>query len=950
LSNAAHPATVDARLALHSRFVSRIKRRYQAEAEWLAGRDSLAPVSAASLNACIGACMGGESNRLHELGAALRITRQLAVTRLAERDVLGLAPLSEVTRTMTLLAETCLTHAWRQVVAELSPLYGAPGSDFWVVGMGKLGARELNVSSDIDLVYLYETDAPSAGGSRGRLSAHEWIALGVRRLYELIGATTEHGFVFRVDTNLRPNGASGPPVCSLDMLEEYFEVQGREWERLAWLKSRVVMSASLSSGGESPRVGPVSDAEAGEATAGLASATSPAPLSPGLARLRSAVLPFVFRRYFDYNVFESLRELHAKIRSEAVRRAAGRPERANDVKLSRGGIREIEFIAQALQVVRGGQVHELRCRPTLDALDRLARQGVMPHLAAVRLAGAYGFLRQLEHRIQYLDDAQTHVLPQNDEDLAWVAKTMGFASGCELVDSLGSHREAVATEFDALLARQRDATASQMTGVNAEGCDPGCHCHGSPAPLADWPPELADTVARWLEGPRIKALGDAGRRKLDALLLKVRGLLAAERTQPVAVQRWLDWLSSVVRRESYLALLLERPEALERLLRLLGTARWSAQYLLRHPAVIDELVYPQWLDQRFHPGTYANSLARRQASLARGEAATEEALMDLLRHAHQAEVFRTLARDIEGRLTVEEVADDLSALADVTLRTAAQWCWADLTRDKAVEPRFGVVAYGKLGGKELGYGSDLDLVFVYDDAGQSDDEADASAQRYAKFVRKLVSWLSVPTGAGRLFEIDTALRPNGNSGLLVTRMDAFEAYQRGRRGSNTAWVWEHQAITRARFVAGTADLATRFDAVRRDVLCAPREPAALLAEVAAMRAKLRGAHPAKTGLFDLKQGVGGMIDVEFAVQALVLLHAARHPALLANSGNIALLAAAEAEGLLAPGVGQAAANAYRTLRARQHACRLDEQPTELPDTELVSERAAVQALTQTVFA
>jgi glutamate-ammonia-ligase adenylyltransferase len=935
LSNAAPPATADAQLALHSRFVSRIKRRYQAEASWLAGHDTLAPVSAASLNACIGACMGGAANRTHDLGAALRITRQLAVTRLAERDVLGLATLSEVTRTMTLLAETCLAHAWRQVVAELSPLHGTPGSDFWVVGMGKLGARELNVSSDIDLVYLYDTDAPSTGGSRGTLSAHEWFALGVRRLYDLIGATTEHGFVFRVDTNLRPNGASGPPVCSLDMLEEYFEVQGREWERLAWLKSRVVMSASMAAGDATPRIGPASD-------------TSASPLSPGLARLRSAVLPFVFRRYFDYNMFESLRDLHSRIRSEAVRRAAGRPERANDVKLSRGGIREIEFIAQALQVVRGGQVHELRCRPTLDALDRLARQGVMPHQAAVRLAGAYGFLRQLEHRIQYLDDAQTHVLPQNDEDLAWIARTMGFASGCELVDALGSHREAVATEFDALLARQRDATANQMTGVNAEGCDPGCHCHGSPAPLAEWPPELADTVARWLEGPRIKALGDAGRRKLDALLLKVRALLADGRTQAVAVQRWLDWLNSVVRRESYLALLLERPEALERLLRLLGTARWSAQYLLRHPAVIDELVYPQWLAQRFHPGTYANSLARRQASLARGDAATEEALMDLLRHAHQAEVFRTLARDIEGRLTVEEVADDLSALADVTLRTAAQWCWADLTKGNPMAPGYGVVAYGKLGGKELGYGSDLDLVFVYDDEGQGGDEADASAQLYAKFVRKLVSWLSVPTGAGRLFEIDTALRPNGNSGLLVTRMAAFEAYQRGR-GSNTAWVWEHQAITRARFVAGTDELASRFDAVRRDVLCAPREPAALLAEVAAMRARLRSAHPAKAGLFDLKQGVGGMIDVEFAVQALVLLHAAQHPPLLANSGNIALLMAAEAAGLLQPSLGLAAANAYRTLRARQHACRLDEQPTQVPEAELTSERAAVEALTQAVF-
>lgn len=908
-----------AALLAHSRFLSRIERRYANEADWLAGRAQLAAVSANTLHACIGSAMGAG----HALDAALRITRQLAVARLAERDIAGLAPLAEVTASMTLLAETALAHAWRLVVAELTPLYGEADTAFWVIGMGKLGARELNVSSDIDLVYIYEQDSPTSGGSRGKLSAHEYFSLGVRRLFELIGATTEHGFVFRVDTNLRPNGASGPPVASLDMLEEYFEVQGREWERLAWLKSRVVMPLPHDDGG---------------------------PLPQGLARFRQAVLSFVFRRYFDYNVFESLRELHGKIRTEAVRRAAGRPERANDVKMSRGGIREIEFIAQTLQLVRGGQVHELRCRPTLEALDRLARQQVMPHDAAVRLAGAYGFLRQLEHRIQYLDDAQTHVLPQRDDDLEWIAQTMGFASGCELVDALGTHREAVATEFDALLARGRDAAAGQQTGVNAELCDAGCYCAGEPVATPEWPTALGEVVSRWLDNPRVKALGDAGHRKLDALLLQVRTLLNAQRTTDVAVQRWLDWLTSVVRRESYLALLLERPEALERLLRLLGAARWPAQYLLRHPAVVDELVYPQWLEHRFHADTYRASLARRHASLARGDAATEEALMDVLRHAHQAEVFRTLARDVEGYLTVEQVADDLSALADVTLATAAKWCWDDLVKGNGraprvgpdAEPRFGIVAYGKLGGKELGYGSDLDLVFVYD------EESDDAAERYAKFVRKLVSWLSVPTGAGRLFEIDTALRPNGNSGMLVTRMAAFEGYQRGR-GSNTAWVWEHQAITRARFVAGPADLAERFDAVRRDVLCAPRERAALLAEVAAMRQKMRDARPAKAGLFDLKHGVGGMIDAEFAVQALVLADAATHPNLLANSGNISLLLAAEQAGLLPAGVGLAAGNAYRTLRARQHACRLDEQPTEVPEAELANERAAVRALTAGVF-
>jgi len=343
---------------------------------------------------------------------------------------------------------------------------------------------------------------------------------------------------------------------------------------------------------------------------------------------------------------------------------------------------------------------------------------------------------------------------------------------------------------------------------------------------------------------------------------------------------------------------------------------------------------------------YRNDLEQRHAGWKRAGQAEEEFLLDTLRRAHHAEVFRTLVRDVEGHITVEQVADDLSALADVTLACTLDWAWQHLKVAHRDEPRLAVIAYGKLGGKELGYGSDLDVVFLYDDADESDH--DRAAEVYGAFVRKLIAWLTTRTSAGELFDIDTALRPNGNSGLLVTSISAFENYQTGR-GSNTAWTWEHQALTRARWCAGRSELALRFEAVRRAVLSAPRDAAALRAEVQSMREKLRGARPVKPGRFDLKHSPGGMIDVEFAVQYLVLSHSAAHPELLDNVGNIALLQRAERAGLLAQGIGSAAADAYRDLRRAQHRARLDEQPTQVEPAALAGPRDAVLALWHSVF-
>ncbi len=900
-------STVEPPLAEHSRFVQRVRRRHA----------DLLPLLAQGVpdGASIQSLIEALAATGRPLASALRIARQLVLERLAVLDVEQHARLEDVTSAMTALAETTLEAALAEARAQESERHGQPRTaagepiEFWIVGMGKLGGRELNVSSDIDLIYVYEEDGETDGAVP--ISAHEYFAKVAKRLYALIGDTTDDGFVFRVDLALRPNGNSGPPVVSLAMLETYFYAQGREWERFAWLKSRVV----------APRAA---------VTSGRA------------LQLRDLVTPFVYRRYLDYGVFEGLRQLHLRIREEAQRRAAGRPERANDVKLSRGGIREIEFIVQLLQVVRGGQFPEIRTRSTLRALQKLTAHGLMAPATAERLAQSYTFLRRVEHRIQFLDDQQTHLLPTADGDLGWIARSMELAcsaDACELLDRLGETREFVALEFDALLHDGR----SPPTRGN------GCRsCGGTPLPVDDetflgkLPGELGQRVRQWVQQPKVQALREDSKLRLARLVQRAAQAMEQKSCTPEAALRFIDWLEPLMRRESYFALLVERPEVQARLLRLLGLARWPMRYLMRHPGVIDELADRRIIDQRFDPIGFARELDERHAAWERSGQADEESLLDTLRRAHHAEVFRTLVRDVEGHITVEQVADDLSALADAVLERTLHWGWHHLRKKHREVPQFAVIAYGKLGGKELGYGSDLDVVFLFD------DEDEGAAETYAGFVRKLITWLTLRTSAGELFDIDTALRPNGNSGLLVTSLQAFERYQLGR-GSNTAWTWEHQALTRARFSAGDPSIGVRFEEIRRAVLSAPRDAVALRQEVQSMRDKMRAARPVKDGLFDVKHSPGAMVDAEFAVQFLVLAHGERHPELLDNVGNIALMLRAQDAGLLPAGVGSAAAAAYRELRRAQHRARLDEQPTQFPPEQFKEPRDAVLALWHAVF-
>jgi glutamate-ammonia-ligase adenylyltransferase len=518
---------------------------------------------------------------------------------------------------------------------------------------------------------------------------------------------------------------------------------------------------------------------------------------------------------------------------------------------------------------------------------------------------------------------------------------MGCASVCVFLHALDAHRETVAQEFDTLLG---GAEAAQCKG---KGCASGRSAmEDLDSVLPQLPPVLAERVGQWIEQPRFLALREDTRLRLVRLVERTGTWLEEGRVSEAACLRMADWIEPLFRRESYLALLQERPAVHERLLRLLGAARWPARYLLKHPGVIDELASPGMLNERFNAAQFEEELAARLVAVQSTDEDDDEELLNLLRRAHHAEVFRTLARDIEGKLTVEHVADDLSALADAVLRVAARWCWARMKQRHRDSPRIAIIAYGKLGGKELGYGSDLDIVFVYQ------DEDENASEIYAAFVRKLINWLTVKTGEGDLYEIDTALRPNGNAGLLVTSFDAYERYQL-QRGTNTAWTWEHQAMTRSRFVPGFPEeevladpqnLLNRFNTVREAVITAERDTDSLAAEIRAMRLKIRSARPVRGELFDVKHSAGGMVDVEFAVQYLVLAHSRQHPTLRPNLGNTKLLRLAEAAGLLPPGMGEAAAQAYRALRILQHRARLDEEPTQI-DKSLVQEPAvAVRAL------
>jgi [glutamine synthetase] adenylyltransferase / [glutamine synthetase]-adenylyl-L-tyrosine phosphorylase len=863
------------------------------------------------------------------LKTALRRLRMEVFCTVMERDLAGTASVAEVTGAMTDLAEVTVQRALAVLSADLEALFGEPRGPngerltLGVVGMGKLGGRELNASSDIDLIFVYEDDGETSGGTRSPLTTQEFFTRLGRRLIGALAEITQDGYVFRVDMRLRPNGDSGPLVCSLGMLEEYFYVQGREWERYAWIKGRIVSETQSES---AQRL---------------------------IKQLEAIATPFIYRRYLDYGVIAAIRSLHQQIRQEARRRASMRPDKADDIKLGRGGIREIEFSAQVFQLIRGGQAADFRIRPTLKVLARAAAHGLLAPAVCESLTDAYLFLRTVEHRLQYRNDAQTHAMPVADDERALLARSLGFADYAALMDKLDAHREFVEQQFDAIFADKiggengcgvADDSAASLIWSSAladESAQEELTAHLTQLGFADPSPVLSRLTAVW-NSSRYNGLPEQSRERFDIVaqraLEAMQSVDAARRGDTIA--RLFDLLETVGRRGAYLALLTEYPAALDRVLSVLSGSRWASGYLIRHPQLLDELLDDEAIGSPFDWEAFKHSLTARLAA-----AEDAEHQMDLLRHAHQAEVFRILLIDLAGRLTVEHVSDRLSELADAVLDVTVQTVWKQFPKRHRDVPRFSVIAYGKLGGKELGYASDLDLIFLYD------DPDDAASDIYTSFARRLITWLTAATGAGTLFDVDLRLRPNGESGLLVTSLDSFRRYQiREGDAANTAWVWEHQALSRARWSAGDAEIGAAFEHIRADVMTTERDAASLARDIVEMREKVAAGHPNKSALFDLKHDRGGMVDIEFIVQYWVLLHSREHREFVRNAGNITLLKIAARSGLIAEDEAEKIGAVYRHYRKLQHTLRLDGMEKARVEPERVQgEREAVTALWERVF-
>ncbi len=887
----AFPPAID-RAARLSRYVRDL---LSAEPALASGVPLDAPLDRAWMRAQI----EGQNNNDQTLKTALRRLRKAVMLAVITRDLDGRADLAEVVAAVTALAEETVaaataSHAYLLAREFGYPLGAASGNRqrLHVIAMGKLGGGELNVSSDIDIVFAYPEDGETDGPRR--ISNHEFFIRLARRIIAAIAEVTADGFVFRVDTRLRPYGDSGPMAVSFDMLEEYFTTQGREWERYAWVKARPITGEA---GGE----------------------------------LDAVVIPFVYRRHLDYSAIASLRSLHSQIRQEVQRR-----EIADNIKLGPGGIREIEFLVQVFQIIRGGREPAFRLRPTLKALALLGEKHILPPAAVDELRAAYVYLRNLEHRLQYLDNQQIQMLPRSDEDRALVAEMMGCADYAGLRQELEAHRAVVARHFEAIFAGVRESGGVQdqsdfwLQALSRED---------ALARLAGMGfSDAGHIFTRLMEirgGARYRRMAASSQALLDRLIPQ---LLETARELPnpdTTFERMLNVVDSIGRREAYLALLLEYPNATERLARLASASPWAADYLAQHPVLLDELINPQG-------GSDVQDWPRLRealhASLDEHDGNTERQ-MDILRHFKQTQTLRLLALDLAGALSLETLSDHLSDLACTVLEEVLGLAWSALRVRHREQPQFAIVGYGKLGGKELGYASDLDIIFLYD------DEDQAAPEIYARLAQRINTWLTSATSAGVLYETDLRLRPDGAAGLLVSQIGAFRDYQ-----FEKAWVWEHQALTRARFVAGDVATGGHFERIRAEVLCRPRDLAALGSEILSMRDKMREAHPNVSGLFDLKHDRGGIVDVEFAVQFLVLGHAHRRAGLTQNIGNLALLKLGAELGLLPDDLAACAHAAYREFRRLQHALRLQGERYARVEPAVVATHAqAVLQLWEWVF-
>jgi len=838
--------------------------------------------------------------------ALLRRYRVAGSTRLIWRDVLGLDEVGDTLAGATQMAETCLQSALTALEADFAQRHGVIRDHdgrpqrLVVYGLGKLGGGELNFSSDIDLVYAYEHDGGmlSEGSDGPRpLAAETYYARLGQQLAKLLDEVTADGFSHRVDLRLRPYGNVGRVAWSFAAMEQYFQHEGRDWERYAWQKARPVAG----------------DIAAGE-------------------RFLETLRPFVYRRYLDYGALDGLRTMKAAISAEVARK-----ELADDIKRGPGGIREIEFLVQALQLIRGGREPALRERRLLPAMQALVEAGHMAAETGDALTAAYRFLRRIENRLQMLADAQTHALPERADERERIAAALDYADWSALRQALDAQRARVTAEFEALLAPRRKAQAPDALAAYWRALPDA----GEVEALRDAgfvETEQADGLLRDLaRSPGVKGLSDSTRARLDRVLPALLQAAAGSQEPMLALRRLLALLHNILRRSAYLALLDEQPAALQRLVDVVARSALLAERLAHYPLLLDEL-----LDARV-----AGALPQRDALLAACAAIPgddPETVLQELNEVRQALSFRIAMAVRDRRQSAAASAQQLAWLADGVVARVLALAQHEVRAAHGDIPgaTFVVLGYGSLGGEELGFGSDLDLVFLYDAApdAHSDGARPLDATRwFARLAQKIVALLGAVTAAGRLYDVDVRLRPDGAKGLLVSSLASFRDYQRDR-----AWTWEHQALVRARFIAGNVALHADFERVRDATLARVRDSAQVCEDVVAMRRRMRAElDRSDAAVFDLKQGEGGLVDLEFLLQALVLMHAHAHAGLLEPRNTPGLIAALRECALLDPGAADAVQAAHATLLARGLDCTLDRrQRRVVPDAEVDAARAGIR--------
>ncbi len=845
----------------------------------------------------------------------LRQVRRREMTRIAWRDLAGWAELDETLRDLSDLADAltqgALTHLARWHAERHGTARSAKGEaqSLVVLGLGKLGARELNFSSDIDLIFTYP-EGGSSDGERPLDNEEYFLRLG-QKLVKALDENTADGFVFRVDLRLRPFGEAGPIALSFDAMETYYQNHGREWERYAFIKAR-------------PMAG---DIKAGE-------------------RLLQTLRPFVYRRYLDYGAFESLRDMKAMLTQEVERRGL-----SDNVKLGPGGIREIEFIGQVFQLIRGGREPALRERGIVAVLKHLGEKDYLDPKDAAALLKAYAFLRRVENRLQEAADQQTHELPEDETGRVRLAFSMGYADWAAFKQVLDAERAAVHRIFEAVIvapkAVQEEAAISAAWADDAEA-----ETRLTALGYAD--PKEAARVLHSLREDAGREQGDRSRRLLLALLPRLVTAAVAVKKEGSKPDETLKRLARVVeaiaKRSAYLALLAENPTALGQLARLAAESVWLVDMVVRSPILLDELIDPRIFKEFPSQDSLRTELEAMLAGIAPDDL---EMQMDALRQFQQSAVVHAAAADLAGNAPLMKVSDFLTWTAEQVIRKALEIAWRQLVkrhgrpqcieRGRLRDARFAVVAYGKLGGWELGYGSDLDVVFLHDSrSGEQQTNGPRvldNIEFFTRLAQRVINILSIPTTSGVLYQVDTRLRPSGGAGLIVSSMDSFAHYQ-----EQNAWTWEHQALLRARPVAGDAEAAEEFNAVRRKVLGVPRDAAKLRQDIAAMRARMREEQKRSGNDFDLKLDPGGLTDMEFLVQYWVLAHAHQHPSLLEWTDNIRNLEGLEATGVIPPETAALVADTYREFRRRLHHLTLEGRPGLVPPYEVEPARQRIREL------